>query len=533
MHTEALCCICIDSLLHCDDFVSPGPLIRCESPYSTADTAHPSYDARDNPNPHPATALRQQRFLASSLACTAGRIAQRKPEEPGETSSTTTSKPSVTAMSESVDSIVKGAPAPNMEAKSPPVGTSPLGAVKPGDPLNHTPSSPSMIYLNMLILEASLRAQFLTLRARRRKHTFFLSLLSVWNAGFAYALFFAPREDGVGVGGSVYWMVDMAEKVCFMAGILTALLVWATGIWERGIRWPRRWFGISNRGLRGFNCKLVIIKRSWWVELVSTIGFFFTYGAFSNTSGQYRFVEPSILREVDKELNLSHQDHPQLPFVSTDEEKGGHEEDIAPGGDYVKLLLLPKPFSPNFRENWELYRTEYWDRENERRALLRTKLKQRDREAAKQQSTWLWWLPGRKKVEEKLHPAHHESEKTLHQRQSSILKEHKRVRSGSNARRSSISAGSSRSPTPPTELEEGGPVARRGSNASTSSAKRGKKHLSSGSRSKRPGVESRSVTPDFPSPLAKETSATPDAGSEGSGRTLRKKPSKSSISQQE
>ncbi|KAK6085637.1 Sporulation-specific protein spo7 [Seiridium cupressi] len=433
-------------------------------------------------------------------------------------------------MAESVDSIVKGAPAPNMEAKQPTLAPSPvIGAGKPGDPLNHTPSSPSMIYLNMLILEASLRAQYLSLRTRRRKHTFFLSLLTVWTTGFGYALLFAPREDGVGVGGSVYWVVDMAEKVCFMAGVVTALLVWGTGIWERGIRWPRRWFGISNRGLRGFNCKLVIIKRSWWVELVSTAGFFFTYGAFSSTSGQYRFVEPSILREVDKELNLSHQDHPQLPFVTSDEEKGGHEEDLAPGGDYVKLLLLPKPFSPNFRENWELYRSEYWERENERRALLRKKLQQRGRELAKQQSGWFWWLPGRQKVEEKLHHTHLAAEKSLHHRNSSILKEHKRVRSSSNARRSSTSAGSSRSPTPPIEGEEAVVASRRGSNASTSSAKRGKKHLSSASRSKRPGVESRSVTPDFSSPLAQESTVSSDAAGEGSGTASRKKASRSSV----
>ncbi|ORY65563.1 Spo7-like protein-domain-containing protein [Pseudomassariella vexata] len=403
-------------------------------------------------------------------------------------------------MADSVDSIVKGAPQPSANAKPPPTGTSPIGSVKPGDPLNHTPSSPSMIYLNMLILEASLRAQYLDLRTRRRKHTFFLSLLSVWLLVFGYGLFFAPREDGNGVGGSVYWVVDMTEKVCFISGVVTALLVWGTGIWDRGIRWPRRWFGISNRGLRGFNCKLVIIKRHWWVEVVSTIGFFFTYGAFSGTAGQYRFVDPSILREVEKELNLTHREHPPLPFANTDEEKGGHEEDLAPGGDYVKLLLLAKPFSPTFRENWELYRSEYWERENERRALLRKKLRQRDREIAKRQSRWFWWLPGRRRVEAKLHVTLPGDEKTLHHRPSQILKDHKRARSGS-VRRGSTSAGSSRSPTPTIEVEDCF-FSRKASTASNSSDKRRKKQGST--RTKRPG-DSRSLTPDFPSPLARES----------------------------
>ncbi|KAI0010003.1 Spo7-domain-containing protein [Xylariaceae sp. FL0662B] len=418
-------------------------------------------------------------------------------------------------MADPIDSIVKGAPQPGQEIKSPPVGTSPIAAstAKPGDPLSHAPSSPSMIYLNMLILEASLRAQYLELRARRWKHTFFLSLLCLWLAGFGYALFFAPREDGSGVGGSVYWVVDMTEKVCFISGIVTGILVWGTGIWERGIRWPRRWFGICNRGLRGFNCKLVIDKRSWWVEIMSLIGFFFTYGAYSSTAGQYRFVEPSILREVDRELNLNRHEHPQLPFVSADEEKGGHEEDLSPGGDYVKLLLWPKPFSPNFRENWELYRSEYWERENERRALIRSKLKARDRQLAKQQYGWLWWLPWQRRPEENTHihgSGPGDAEKHIHHRPSAITKETKRTRSGS-VRRGSNSTGSSRTPTPPVDSEEGG-ITRKGSTSSTVSDKRRKKHLSPGSRPKRPGVESRSLTPEFPSPLARESSV----GSKGS-----------------
>ncbi|KAB5545938.1 Spo7-like protein-domain-containing protein [Coniochaeta sp. 2T2.1] len=426
-------------------------------------------------------------------------------------------------MADPLDSIVKGAPLgqdlKNVEPQPTSGVTNAAAAAsasnKPGDPLSSTPSSPSMIYLNLLILEASLRAQYLELRARRRHHSFFLMLLSLWTLGFGYALFLAPREDGSGVGGSVYWVVEMAEKMCFMGGVVTAVLVWATGIWDRGVRWPRKWFGISNRGLRGFNCKLVIIKRHWWTEALSTLGWFLTYGLFSSTGSSYRYVEPSILREVDKELNLTSQGHPTLPILSEDEEKGGHEEDVSPGGDYVKLLLLAKPFSPTFRENWELYRTEYWERENERRALIRTKLADRDRKILKQHGGWFWWLPWSKAAilarnnrsthitgdPEKLHHhVHH------HPRHSAVVGEHRRTRSSS-VRRGSMSGASSRSPTPSIEVDESG-VSRRPSNASTSSDKRRKK-LSSGSFSKtqrRPAPEGRSLTPEIPSPLAREAS---------------------------
>ncbi|KAK0701834.1 Spo7-like protein-domain-containing protein [Lasiosphaeria miniovina] len=417
-------------------------------------------------------------------------------------------------MADSLDSIVKGAPValPGRDISKAVGGTSPIASStgKAGDPLSHTPSSPSMIYLNLLILEASLRAQYLELRARRRHHTFFLSLLSLWTVGFGYALFLAPREDGSGVGGSVYWVVETTERMCFLGGIVTGLLVWATGIWERGVRWPRRWFAMSNRGLRGFNCKLVVMKRPWWKEALSTIGWFLTYGLLTSSGSSYRYVDPAVLREIDKELSLASHNHPTVHVTNWDEEKGGHEEDLSPGGDYVKLLLLAKPFSPTFRENWELFRSEYWEKENERRALLRSKLKERDRKLRKEHGGWFWWLPWWRSVAEKPHIVRADPEKAHHPRHAAVVQEHRRTRSNS-VRRGSMS-NTSRSSTPTLEAEEPG-IMRRSSTASNGSDKKRKK-LGSATKT-RPKVESRSVTPDIPSPLAKERSAADAAGSPG------------------
>lgn len=423
-------------------------------------------------------------------------------------------------MPSDLDSIVKGAASPaahdvNLKASS---GTSPIDTNaapgKQGDPLSHAPSSPTMIYLNLLILEASMRAQFLELRARRRHHTFFLTLLSMWIVFFTYQLFFAPREDGQGLGGSIYWVVEGAEKVCFMGGLFTAGLVWAAGIWERGIRWPRRWFAMSNRGLRGFNCKLVIIRRPLWAEILSTIAFFLTYGLFSHTaSSSYRVVDPSLLREVEKELQLSGDNHPTLVLPPDDEEGGGHEEDLAPGGDYVKLLLLAKPFSATFRENWELYRSEYWERENERRTLLRKKVKDFDTRMAKEQYGWLWWLPFRRASRPrhgmpKGHPQHRMHHPVL---------EKERRRRSSSVRRGSMS--SSRSQTPVLEgLDEGQTISRKASTASTASDKRRTKKGSTSRAGRRPGTESRSVTPDIPSPLSMVEESHRSEGKEAGSR---------------
>jgi len=414
-------------------------------------------------------------------------------------------------MSTKLDQLVKGAPPPGNHYPTP--STSPIISIESAnastltDPLANLPSSPPQIYLNLLILEASLRAQWLQLRTRRRQHTFFLTLLGLWVLYFGYALFLAPREDGSGVGGSVYWVVEVTEKVCLMGGIVTGILVWGTGQWERGIRWPRRWVGTTNRGLRGFNCKLVVIKQSWWKEILSTLSFLFSFGLFSTTSqGSYRFVDQSLLVESEKASKGG--GHHALPNIHEDDEATGYEEDLAPGGDYVKLLLLPKPFSPNFRENWDIYRTEYWDKENERRAILRKKLKERERNIAKQQGGLLWWTGYRGWKRGKSHDVEKTHHHNIHRHSSLLNQEPKRTRSGS-VRSGSHSRTSSRSTTPTTELDDGtvGGHSRKASTASNASSRR-KKTMSGSRVSKLSPSGSRSATPEVPSPLIRQNSVT-------------------------
>ncbi|OJJ39513.1 hypothetical protein ASPWEDRAFT_169355 [Aspergillus wentii DTO 134E9] len=290
-----------------------------------------------------------------------------------------------TASSSSSPSDALNAPLPQ-SSPSPDSSSSPPHLSTP-DPLSTLPSSPPQIYLNLLILESSLRAQYLALRERRRQNTFFLLLLASWIAYFAYALFLRPREDGRGVGGSVYWVVDMGEKVALIGGVVTALLGWGTGQWERGVRWPRRWLAVANRGLRCMNTKIIIIRGSWWQELLSYLAFLFPFSApfSSSPSGNFHYVERNL---TEKRGGRQHYQQ----YYNVDTESGLVEEDLSPGGDYIRLLLLPKSFSPEFRENWDDYRTDFWDKENERRAQLRQELRERERQVAQHDGSWFWWV---------------------------------------------------------------------------------------------------------------------------------------------
>jgi hypothetical protein len=282
-----------------------------------------------------------------------------------------------------LNQVVKGAPPSNIHVPPPaPITTSPTPTIAlANDPtLANLPSSPPQIYLNLLILESSLRSQFLHLTSRRRLNTFFLTLLAFWNSLFFYLLFLRPREDGSGLGGSVYWFFETCEKLALLGGILTAWLIYITGQWERGVRWPRKWVGTTNRGLRTFNLRVVVNKRPIW----SHLSFIVPMGLFGERHADWHIVEEPPGRIV--------------------------EEDLAPGGGDVQLLLLPKSFSPEFREEWDNYRRDYWEKENARRLFLRQKMLAQKRTKAKQMGGWKWWT-GTWRMGQAHAPKHHDLEK--------------------------------------------------------------------------------------------------------------------------
>lgn len=302
------------------------------------------------------------------------------------------------APASTLDRIVKGAPPPNLspikvasaarksaaeldDDENPSV-TAPHPPAS-SDPLSNLPSSPPQIYLNLLILEASLRAQYLTLHARLRLHGLLLGALAAWTLSFTYLLFLRPREDGKGQGGSVYWMIETGEKLGFVGGAVTWGLVWGTGMWDRGVRWPRRFVSTTNRGLRGFNLKLVVLHGPWYKALFGYLVLFDPLGWWTGAKGM-RYEQ--VPRETDRHTQPEKERQRPLTMV---------EEDIAPGGDTVRLLLQPKSFTPDFRQDWDTFRAAYWEKENKRRSDLQIYIKARNREIAKREGGIFWWISWR------------------------------------------------------------------------------------------------------------------------------------------
>ena len=386
-----------------------------------------------------------------------------------------------------LDQLVKGAPPPNISptqiaqsAKASSHNPSPTAPQPPpsitSDPRDSHPSSPPQIYLNLLILESSLRLQYLSLRARLRLHLLLLAALIAWILTFTYLLYFRPREDGSGVGGSVYWVLETTYKLAWGGGVVTALLVYFTGLYDRGIRWPRKFTSTTNRGLRQFNLKVIIVRQSFLREL---IGYF--------TAGWWGESKRVNFQVVPKDIEAT---APKEHWSAHAARHGVVEEDLAPAGDVLKLLLLPKPFGPDFREGWENWRMEYWEKENARRADLRKVVIAKQKEVAKKEGGWLWRTGWRGWKNVRIFGG--KSRRQLEQERLALKEKlsadrilHQKRRRESMLRNGSHSRSSSRSLTPGPEPDR--PSSRRGSEAVQ---RRGSSASSAGNarRPKKPGV---------------------------------------------
>ncbi|KAK9456595.1 Spo7-like protein-domain-containing protein [Dipodascopsis uninucleata] len=171
------------------------------------------------------------------------------------------------------------------------------------------PSSPAQIYRNMLILEESLRNQYIEMKTRRLKYTLFCAGLILWTGYFYYGVF---------IWYSIYTYVHLFHQLCLTIGVVTSLLYYLSGMYSKTMVYPRKFLSNTNKGIRQFNMRLVVTESSATALIVRP---------------SIRFLRVALFKFW-----------------------------------YLKLVMLPKAFNTEFREGWELYRQEYWEKENERRA---------------------------------------------------------------------------------------------------------------------------------------------------------------------
>lgn len=152
-------------------------------------------------------------------------------------------------------------------------------------------------------MEDSLRQEYISLRNTRRKYLLFNLSMIALTLYFFYCVFIEP---------SIYRVIHFFNRLFLMIFVITIILFYISGSHRKTMGSSRKFIYNTNKGMRGFNLKLVRIPQTW----TETFFDWFWSPAYS-----------------------------------------------ARPGCTVKLVLSPRIFNPDIIEAWEIYRLEYWNKE--------------------------------------------------------------------------------------------------------------------------------------------------------------------------
>ncbi|KAK9447472.1 Sporulation/nuclear morphology [Limtongia smithiae] len=295
------------------------------------------------------------------------------------------------------------------------------------------PSAPGTIYRNMLILEESLRTQYSELRARRARYALFVSLLCIWTAYFYHAVFiFAPSPYGaVRMAHKLGFVVGVVTFAMFyVSGLYHSAFVAPRRFLpsaNKGLRQFNLRLVMTDDDPVTSRFMLATIARHarlafywiWYREMTRRPKIDYTHppsssvvsaavgGKNATTTSHHRRSSSSSTTSSRPRRRSSSSDssiappfrsrvpasqststmNPSSQFASSSSSPATAASSsqaalpfhhyyalhyTPPGGGLVKIVMLPKAFSTDFREAWEVYRRDYWLKENRRRAQRAT-----------------------------------------------------------------------------------------------------------------------------------------------------------------
>ncbi|KAF7584946.1 putative sporulation-specific protein [Clavispora lusitaniae] len=211
-----------------------------------------------------------------------------------------------------------------------------------GSGYTSTPAA-GKIFRNLLILEETLRQQVIQQKTLRRKYLTFLAMLCSLIASISHHLYFAPQTAASRV----------VLQLVLLALCVTLVLYHLSGEYQKTIVLPRKFLSSTNKGLRQLNVRLVKIKSSYadsLADLIRELVLFLCTMALKCL----HTVVPSTKRNPNVKLEVW-----LVAGQSRCQPKVGLND--------VKLSLMPRSFSTDIREGWEVYRNEFWINEGIRR----------------------------------------------------------------------------------------------------------------------------------------------------------------------
>lgn len=203
------------------------------------------------------------------------------------------------------------------------------------------------VFRNLLILEESLREQASQQKALRRKYLTFMAIMCSLIASIAHHLYFVDN------GQTSKSPLRVVLTFVLLALLVTLLLYYLSGEYQKTIVLPRKFLSSTNRGLRQLNIRLVKIKTPLTDKLSDSIREFLLFIITSCLGILHKF-DPTVENNKNSKLEVflvscQLQCQPRI------------------GISDVKLVLNARVFSTDVREGWELYRSEFWVREGVRR----------------------------------------------------------------------------------------------------------------------------------------------------------------------
>lgn len=199
------------------------------------------------------------------------------------------------------------------------------------------------IFRNLLILEENLRQQVIQQKTLRRKYLTFLAMLCSLIASISHHLYFAPQTAASRV----------VLQLILVALCITLVLYHLSGEYQKTIVLPRRFLSSTNKGLRQLNVRLVKIKTSFtdsFADLIRDFVLFLCTMALKSLHTVFPSANNNPAFRLEVWL-VAAQLRCQPKFGLND----------------VKISLMPRSFSTEIREGWELYRNEFWINEGMRR----------------------------------------------------------------------------------------------------------------------------------------------------------------------
>lgn len=224
-------------------------------------------------------------------------------------------------------------------------------------------SPTSMIFRNLLILEDDLRKQYKQQLLIRYVFSLFVIILCILLFICVYYYPILKLKTSPLLAQFLLWFL-----------VITLMLFHLSGEYRRTIVLPRKFFQLSNKGLKQFNCKLIKPQRT--LQIVNVVGvnilieLFLIFVIKCNMK-----VMTKLIRKPEEYINY-------LEYKLTIW-KILKQTNVNNDNDDIKIILNPKIFNNEIREGWEIYRDEFWFRERHRRLNKLQVLYERERERAR------------------------------------------------------------------------------------------------------------------------------------------------------